>query len=851
MLDKIQINIYVYLQNIQEVFNMLSNSKGQDLTKHCEAVAQIATSLALQNKVADEDILKSIYISAYLHDIGKVIKFFQDYMLLKGQGYPTEDRTLASYEQYGKMKGTKADMLLNYPRHHEVSWAITSAFLNSCDGNVHKNILYDILYAIYYHHPQPIDMSGKYFKTDQDILRALTTDDFTAAYTALTTSVDALCKAKGYSMSVRGLLDETNNVTEVPKLFLPEEWTLDSQNNARNLMIRFCVSSADRIISALSPTELDKFLEGERATTLYSTGFINLSHTPKAKIFDFVVPDTAKFDMVRFNIQKSVVATCLEENSINMLVKAPAGFGKSKIGLMFAMESLQRGANQVFIVAPRNTIVASITDTLVEEMQTHKVRGLSIESYYSGERQYTNMPEGSIPEFGSDIVVTNIDNLLNPSFSKKHAVQFQAMLSCPIIFDEFHEFFMDHAALLAALTIFMRVRTRICGGIKTLFLSATPIGLNILWDTDRLKTIELPNTSQHYPAVHDKPYNFSIMQDLPDNVEPNTAIMVNSIKNAQTMFVCLPNNDTQDFLMHSKFRVAKLRDTKQQIYTMFGRDSDNAKKTARVVSARLLQASLNISFKTLISTVMSAQSLIQALGRANRFAEHDSCNVHYLRLPKDHAYYSSDMAAATMGMPSNIIKAWDNYFCELITKKSALTLNDLYVAYNTFMKDNDKEIIPAIKLWYKNSVEILSTKFSLTLRKVKATPVLKNSQTGKPVVMRKPSFGLRECGGYFYVIRDQSGKWLPIEDVRSARIFEFEKIFNIADSRYHHKYKDYKSLVPELIASGYEDFSIVAASAKISKMSVVNVFKSFAQSNATPFPVFHIRYDEELGDIEC
>lgn len=821
----------------------LSNSRKQELHKHSEAVAKIAVALAEYNHVTDQRILNSIFIAAYLHDSGKVIKFFQDYMIEKSNetGYPTSEQKVSAYEQYGKLKGVRADMLLKYPRHHEVSWAFASAYLDFYDGSAQ-----DILYAVYYHHPQPVTIDGKYFTTDQAILGALTTEDHHNVREWLITCMNHLVE-KGYHIELKD--NEDDGVVGVPKLFMEENRNHDSNNNAKNLVIRFCVSCADRLVSSLSPVELDSFLAEKLPASLYATGIINIPHTPRSGAYTFVVPESDDFDMNRYAIQKDVVDKMTRDDVTNTFVKAPAGFGKSKIALMFALETLRKGANQVFIIAPRNTIISSITDTLAAEMKIHKVTGVSLESYFAGERQYTNKPDSSIPEFASNIVVTNIDNLLNPSFSRTHASQFQAMLSSPVIFDEFHEFFMDHEALLASLTIFMRARTRICGGIKSLFLSATPISLNILWDTDKIRTFELPNDSEHYPAMHKKPYNFAITSDIPDSIEPNTVVMVNSISTSQNIFANMDAAERKNgFLAHSKFRTAKLKEVKESIFTLFGKGNAGNAKIERVISARLLQASVNVSFQKLVHTTMSIQSFVQALGRVNRFGEYSASNVTYAQLPKDHAYYSSDICAAGIGTPLEIIRLWEKHFCALINKRPTLTLDELYREYNTFQSNNKACILKAIKEWYSHSVNTLSTRFTLTLCKVKAAKVVNTSQADKIIKICKPKFGLRECGGYFYTIQDKSGKWLPIEDVRSAKTFEFEKLFTISDKEYGSRYT--KAVIKSLIAAGYEDFSIVEESLKISDLTGIKVFKNFARTNTTPFPIFHITYDDILGDIK-
>ena len=85
-------------------------------------------------------------------------------------------------------------------------------------------------------------------------------------------------------------------------------------------------------------------------------------------------------------------------------VNAPAGFGKTILGLLWAFNSNKK----IIWVCPRNTVAESVYRSITEELKFFNIDFLSTELFLSGEVKKNNILfEG---DFKSDIIVTNIDN---------------------------------------------------------------------------------------------------------------------------------------------------------------------------------------------------------------------------------------------------------------------------------------------------------------------------------------------------------------------------------------------------------------------------------------------------------
>jgi CRISPR/Cas system-associated endonuclease/helicase Cas3 len=89
-------------------------------------------------------------------------------------------------------------------------------------------------------------------------------------------------------------------------------------------------------------------------------------------------------------------------------------------------------------VCPRNVIAESVYRSILCEISNVVENKLTVELYLSGEVQESHNHKSH--GFESDIIVTNIDSFLKPSFDLSNSDKIIQILNCDIVFDEFHEF---------------------------------------------------------------------------------------------------------------------------------------------------------------------------------------------------------------------------------------------------------------------------------------------------------------------------------------------------------------------------------------------------------------------------
>jgi len=549
---------------------MLANSKGQLLIDHLKAVSFVAQEMAIICGY-NEKLQKLAHTAGLLHDIGKATKSFQDY-LSHGMG---EEESLS-------------------PMHHEISWA----FLIQTFGISIENKL--IFNAIYWHHARPLDQNYEYLKSRDAIIEKIKKSDITR--------ISKLVQ----SLEIPDLIGTVMEDEDVPDLFLPDR-TYDKNINAELIAVRMCLISADRLVSQLSAGDTTAIAKGKAVPSAFLGKAQTLAYD--------TIHCPAEYEVNRFNLQLD----CAKEaqKTRTSVVKAPAGFGKTLIGVLYTL--LQ--GRQTYWVCPRNVVAEAVYENIVREIVALHI-DCSVELFLSGERKKTNTPDGRIKEFASDIVVTNIDNLLGPMVNNRTAERLFHILSGLVVLDEFHEFVSD-SPLFAAFVTYMRARHRLSTTAKTLLLSATPLNMHNLWDSEDEPTAFLPNTKQHYPAAHEGVYQTEFIREFPGEILPASLCVFNSISMAQQKF----ESSQLEHLAHSRFTDPDRQRIMDKIYLAFGKSGTGVVNGERISSAPVIQAAVDISLVNLYDSVCSPETTLQRIGRCNRWGTYDG------RSPTIYIYY--------------------------------------------------------------------------------------------------------------------------------------------------------------------------------------------------------------------
>lgn len=720
---------------------MLANSKGQDLVEHLEAVALVSKYLA-ERLGMPPFLVEACRLAGLLHDIGKAEDSFQSYL----SGGPIAD--------------------FSGPYHHEVSWAVLKAGGYRVGGDVippseQVRMTSLVLNAVYWHHSKPLDDKFESLESAGEILG---TSDLS--------SVLSLCGVLGVTLDANLPNDE-----KIPDMYgsAERDWSL----NAKYMAVRGCLIAADRYISTLPESlKLSSVLSFEHDLSMHLQHYLGAIRS-----VSYTVP--LLYDKARFAIQENCVEEALPHRTVQ--VNAPAGFGKTLQGVLF---SLKRG-RRVFWVTPRNVIAESLYTNIQRELAALGV-SRSIELFLGGERK--SGTDLSIPDCLSDIVVTNIDNLTRPMVSNEAADKLYLSLASDVVFDEYHEF-VSEAPLFSAFIHLMRLRNVVSDCSHTLLLSATPMCLHQLWDTPDRMTLVLPEDGKHYPAAHTGLYNVKVVADrkLP---EPGGVVIMNSIKNAQDV----RSGGGADVLVHSKYIPIHREAIMSHILQKFGKGGSGVREGVRVVSAPILQAALDISFRWMQESALSAEATVQRLGRVNRWGDLlDVPTVEILDLGKTD---KRESAAVTSIFDDRLKNLWVAHLKGSLMG-APVTLQEVYGIYTSFYSAYGKEVLAWLKDCLKRGTESLNE-----CCPVKLPSSVKTASSGSGKNLRSVH------GSYFFAVQGNDGVYLPPGNEFSCLMRDI----NDLSAKAQRSASDWKIALGKMIDAGYSSFGKVHGLLKKGRM---------------------------------
>jgi CRISPR-associated endonuclease Cas3-HD len=779
---------------------MLANSDHrQELTKHCVGAMMLAMHCAKHLGISDDDLINVIGLSAFLHDIGKCTVYFNNISL--ASDYSEENKQ----KHYPKYSGQH-----EYPRHNEISWVYATFHAKAKGRGVRfKDIGPQ---AIYWHHGtllnsyEILDQTSP--RNTHTVIGELKLFDENE-WTKISETIDGILKSVQFPFDVTKYLEDDvdDEPRNIPRLFT-DDGDESSLTNAHRMIARSCVIFSDHIVSKLSIEELDDLIENSAD-----------SYFPKGRDIryeNFQCPIT--YDQERFQIQKDIVNSCERTT----LVKGSAGFGKSLVGLMWGAQK----SGPVYWVCPRNAVAEGVYLNLLKEIDILGLGTISIELYHAGERKATNSP--SVPDCGCDIVVTNIDNLLSPMVDSKSIARLFDVTARNVVLDEFHEFLNDEA-LFGAFVIYMRARNLVCANSHTLLLSATPSIMHKFWEGEgeSRRTKILPNPTEHYLAQHKKLYKISFDEDFVEHPIGGSLTMYSSIRNVQG---CYGNGYTS--IVHSNYGEPDRHAIMNGILKSFGKGGD---KNGTVVSAPILQAALDISFRGLFKTIESPESDIQTFGRINRWGEQDGvCELVMLKLRSN----KGERSAISERYSCHLSDLWSRMLEGEASEP--VDLDFLYRLYNKFNKVYNDELVAFIKNKYLISIDKLKTFF----------PRARKHQSGKSKVVTAKTLRNSSSSCFIVVKNRTTGVWCPF----TFNVQDIELKDLIADNRRRIESSTLKTVWESLEATGefdYAELTKMFFGKKKPKRLTVENLKPFARCGETPLPIFTWYYDATLGLVKA
>lgn len=531
-------------------------------------------------------------------------------------------------EVFQKMLNGKLKKSKNKFRHNEIGWAFLYRYLN-----VNSETLKQVLDIVYWHH----GISNKLNENNHfQILESVSENDIETMKTIL---VELL----GDDYLLKIPRDAENYNGEKTPLYYSRNDDLE-----KYVINRTCIISADRLASKLEEKGLldnvdeiiDEYLIKENT---------------------FVLDNCPSEYTTRFSKQLEIVDSC-EKTTI---IKAPAGFGKTLTGLIWGAKTNKK----LIWVCPRNAVALSVYNSVLNELKAFNLN-VNVELFLSGEVLKTNnKTEG----FTSDIIITNIDNFLAPTIDSRISDRLFLINKADVIFDEYHEL-VGEAALFSSFITMMRVRNRYTES-RTLLLSASPIKMEFLWNSQSQITKILPNNDEHYSAIHNKKYKLNVLNENVNVNDVNSLVIYNSIAQSQIN----KNKFNCKEIIHSQFLPEELTFKIEKLIENYGKKSIRTLPKTNLIGTHIIQASLDVSFKDLYESVLSPEATIQRCGRCDRWGDFDGQSTLNMFKVSDS---NSENKVRDILYKRNISDLWFDFLMESNGKE--ISLDELYKLYNLF-----------------------------------------------------------------------------------------------------------------------------------------------------------------------
>ncbi len=601
-----------------------------------------------------------------------------------------------------------------YPRHNEFSLLLFEILFKP---DINDESLSRAKHAIYWHHAKPlrnqkdeikgvigvynkIDEFEKKYKDTVDVLKGVlaSVDELSQEYDDTNLSIHTI-KIPSFDSIEESLEGEA---LPIYKRYSSKE-SLDGYKgnikfNALNNLARTALITADRLVSKLSANALEEHLSNKTLDTLLDDALqkdrgLNIHIKDCLDGFEKNYPNSDRNEK-----QKKAALDLSDEEVTVGVLKGAAGCGKTKIALEWALNT---SVKKIYWICPRVQVCEGIfydlkSSEYLPNANIEIVTGEIKQSLVGGKVEETE--EGK--EFSADIIITTIDQIVNAITTHKKITTLVDFMNAHVVFDEYHEYITMQGfnLLFAELVECKKYQQNDDTLPSTLLVSATPNPLFVkeflrLNENDMIG-IDSFNTSRYEIEFVEYDEKDELTNPLMiEQKEKSTFVISNTAITAQRSFIDHQSVENS-ILFHSKFTKKDKSQLFDEVYNSFKKDGTQKHDLLR--SGPVVQASLNISCKKMISEMTHAENLLQRLGRLDRFGLNDEINHYTIAITEGVKNgKSKDGSSRFLNELDSLqsAKAWHEFLENHLTDKT-YSINEFYEMYDKFYEDeNSKEFI--------------------------------------------------------------------------------------------------------------------------------------------------------------